>query len=40
MKKILIAYTSRTGKTQSMADYIAEGLRLGGHEVILKKYLK
>ena len=37
MKKILIAYTSRTGKTQSMADYIAEGLRLGGHDVILKK---
>jgi flavodoxin len=37
MKKILIAYYSRTDRTKTMADYIAEGLRLGGHEVILKK---
>lgn len=33
MKKVLIAYTSRTGTTQKMADYLAEGLRMGGTEV-------
>ncbi len=37
MKKILIAYVSRTGNTQKMAEYIAEGVRLGGHEATLKK---
>lgn len=37
MKKILIAYDSRTDRTQTMAEYIAEGVRLGGHEAITKK---
>jgi flavodoxin len=37
MKKVLIAYVSRTGKTESMANYIAEGLRIKGQEVELKK---
>ncbi len=37
MKKILIAYTSRTGITQQMADYLAEGARMGGNDVTLKK---
>ncbi|MDZ7762440.1 MAG: flavodoxin domain-containing protein [Desulfovermiculus sp.] len=35
--KALIAYVSRTGNTQTMAEYIAEGLRMTGHEVELKK---
>jgi flavodoxin len=37
MKKVLIAYVSRTGKTEAMANYIAEGLRISGQEVELKK---
>jgi flavodoxin len=37
MKKVLIAYVSRTGKTEAMANYIAEGLRIGGQEVDVKK---
>lgn len=37
MKKVLIAYVSRTGKTEAMANYIAEGLRITGKEVELKK---
>jgi len=37
MKKVLIAYVSRTGKTETMANYIAEGLRIGGQEVDVKK---
>jgi flavodoxin len=37
MKKILISYFSRTGKTQQMAEYIAEGLRIGGQDVDIKK---
>ena len=37
MKKVLIAYVSRTGKTEAMANYIAEGLRFGGQEVDIKK---
>lgn len=37
MKKVLIAYSSRTGKTQAMAKYIAEGLRFSGIEVEVKK---
>jgi flavodoxin len=37
MKKILIAYVSRTGKTEAMANFIAEGLRIGGQEVDVKK---
>jgi flavodoxin len=37
MKKVLIAYDSRTGNTEKMAETIAEGIRMGGHEAELKK---
>ena len=37
MKKVLIAYESRTGNTEKMAEYIAEGIRMGGNEVEVKK---
>lgn len=30
MPKVLVAYASRTGETQSIADYIAEGIRFTG----------
>ncbi len=36
MKKVLIAYISRAGHTQQMADYIAEGVRMAGFEAELK----
>jgi flavodoxin len=32
MKKLLILYDSRTGHTEKMAEYIAEGVRMIGHE--------
>ena len=32
MKRVLIAYYSHTGNTEKMARYIAEGLRIAGHE--------
>jgi flavodoxin len=37
MRKILIAYVSRTGKTEKMANFIAEGVRFAGIDVNLKK---
>ena len=37
MKKILVAYASRTGNTKKMAGYIAEGARFSGSEVDVKK---
>ena len=37
MKKVLIAYESRTGHTGKMAEYVAEGIRMGGNEVEIKK---
>jgi flavorubredoxin len=37
MKKVLIAYISRTGNTEKMAEGIAEGVRFSGHMVELKK---
>ena len=37
MGKILIAYVSISGNTQRMAEYIAEGARFSGCEVVLKK---
>jgi len=37
MHKILVAYVSRTGKTEKMAEYIAEGIRFSGHEAVVKK---
>ncbi len=37
MGKVLIAYYSRTGKTEKMAEYIAEGVRFGGNSADVKK---
>lgn len=37
MKKVLIAYYSRTGMTGKMAEYLAEGVRFSGNDVELKK---
>jgi flavodoxin len=37
MGKVLIVYYSLTGNTETMADYIAEGVRISGHEAIAKK---
>lgn len=37
MKKVLVAYVSRTGKTEQMAEYIAEGIRMTGQTVEMKK---
>ena len=37
MKKVLIAYDSRTGKTEKMAETIAEGIRMAGYGADLKK---
>lgn len=36
MKKILIAYFSATGKTEAMAQYIAEGVRFSGGVAVVK----
>ncbi len=36
MKKILIAYLSRTGTTKKMAEFIAEGVRIAGREADVK----
>ena len=37
MKKVLVAYVSRTGKTEKMAESIAEGIRISGNEAELRK---
>jgi flavodoxin len=37
MKKVLISYFTRTGHTQQMAEYIAEGVRISENEAELKK---
>lgn len=37
MKKVLIAYFSLSGNTQKMAEYIAEGVRIGGSQAKVKK---
>jgi flavodoxin len=37
MKKVIIAYFSSTGKTETMANYIAEGVRFTGNQAITKK---
>jgi flavodoxin len=36
MKKVLVAYSSSTGRTEKMAQYIAEGIRMSGHEAVVK----
>ncbi len=37
MGKFLIVFATRSNETKSMADLIAEGMRITGHEVVLKK---
>ena len=37
MHKILVAYISRTGMTEKMANYIAEGIRMTGQQVDIRK---
>ena len=37
MKRVLIIYYSLTGVTEKMAEYIAEGVRISGHEAVVKK---
>ncbi len=37
MNKVLVAYASRTGKTEKMAEGIAEGIRMKGHDADLVK---
>ena len=37
MKNVLIAYFSLTGKTERMAEYVAEGVRFAGCQAIVKK---
>ncbi len=37
MGKILIAYDSRTGHTEQMANLVAEGVRIAGGEAVVKK---
>lgn len=37
MHKVLVAYISRTGMTEKMANLIAEGVRMAGHEATVLK---
>ncbi|MBN1106627.1 MAG: flavodoxin domain-containing protein [Deltaproteobacteria bacterium] len=37
MKKVMVAYVSRTGNTEKMAEWIAEGVRFAGHDAVVKK---
>lgn len=37
MHRLLVAYISRTGMTEKMANYIAEGIRMTGKEAVVKK---
>ncbi len=37
MGKVLIVYFSLTGKTQRMAEYIAEGVRFTGQQAVTRK---
>ena len=37
MKKIMVAYVSRTGKTEKMAEFVAEGVRFPETGPISKK---
>jgi len=32
MGKVLVAYATRTGETQQIAELIGEGIRLAGHQ--------
>ncbi len=37
MGKVLIVYASRADETKGIADLIAEGIRIAGHEAVVKK---
>jgi flavorubredoxin len=37
MGKVLIVYASRADETKSIAELIAEGVRISGHEAVLRK---
>ena len=37
MGKVMIAYATRTKHTESIAELIAEGIRMSGHEAVLKR---
>lgn len=37
MHKVLIAYISRTGMTEKMANFVAEGVRMAGQEAVVRK---
>ena len=37
MKKVLVAYFSLSGKTEMMAQYISEGVRISGQEAVMRK---
>ena len=37
MKKVLIVYHTQSGNTEAMAEAVAEGARVGGATVVLKK---
>jgi flavodoxin len=37
MKKVLLVYYSLSGHTQSMAQYVAEGIRISGQDVTVRK---
>jgi NAD(P)H dehydrogenase (quinone) len=37
MKRVFIGYVSRTGKTEKMAEGIAEGVRMAGHQTDVRK---
>jgi len=37
MSKVLVAYISRTGNTEKMANFIAEGIRMTGQEAVVTK---
>lgn len=37
MGKVLIVYATRTDETKKIAELIAEGVRMAGHEALMKK---
>lgn len=40
MARVLIVYMSRGGTTEQMAAFIAEGVRIAGHEAVLKRSME
>lgn len=37
MKRVLIVYYSRSGNTEKMAEFIAEGVRFSGQQAVVRK---